>query len=430
MFIKAFGKRVLSKFSSLLNATTSPGILLLLAPFFSKTEPYVCENVQKILVVDPYAIGDFVLSSPLLRELRVIFPSAKISVLLRHSANKQLAACCPYIDDVILRDPSPLKQGWPRWAWCLYCAKVALLELRRYRFDLAIYPYRGDDMYSAALLYFSGARYRFGWAQPEDLKTRRRDSADVLYTNLIHSSQLLHEVESKLEFIKALGGTPTSDALEIWTNDVDERFATNFLSLGKHQRPLIALGIGSARAKKQWTIEQYTELAKWLVGTLEANILLVGGAQDRGASNKIVQQLPGRVINMVGSTSIRQCAALIRRCALFVGNDSAPKHMAAAYFIPVVEISCEPQFDRAGAQLNSKINTRFRPWKTRHALVQPTHAAAGCDTSCESEQPHCIAQVSLDAVKDAVIRMLAGETGGSEPVQAATLLPNSVATSR
>jgi ADP-heptose:LPS heptosyltransferase len=62
----------------------------------------------------------------------------------------------------------------------------------------------------------------------------------------------------------------------ILTSDTDEKFAANFLSLGTHNsRPLIALGIGSARPKKEWPIENFVELAEWIVTTYGANILLV-----------------------------------------------------------------------------------------------------------------------------------------------------------
>jgi heptosyltransferase-2 len=413
--------------SGFLNWLTAPNKLRLLYGRRIPSEPFSLSQAKKVLVVDPYALGDLVLTSPLVRELRALLPNAYIAWLVQRG-NITLVELCPYVDEIIPHDGAPLSQNAPRWAWCLKVFWIAKTKLARHEFDVAIFPHANvDDMYSAALLYFSGAKWRFGYSEKcYKGKSLANADYDSLYTHVLELPEIKHEVERKLGFIGALGGEWHSDALEVWTDDEDEQFAKKILSLGLHQKPIVAFGIGTAIPKKRWPETRFAELAEWMVDNFDAIVLLLGDVRDRKRANVIVQSRPGRIINMTGSTTFRQCAALIRGCRLFVGNDSAPKHMAATAGLPVIEISMEPHFNHSGQTAESNLVARFGPWKTESRVVRPQVGLMPCaetkDTKplyyCEADEPHCILGVSVDEVKAAVCSLL-GEPSIDLPIVSA-----------
>ena len=94
-----------------------------------------------------------------------------------------------------------------------------------------------------------------------------------------------------------------------------------------------------------------------------------------------------------------QTGALLQRCALFIGHDSGPTHMASAAGIPVVVVSCHP---RDGAAMNVQSPRRFGPWSPTARVLQPDHGTGTCVDSCSASAAHCILNVSVDDVRKAI----------------------------
>jgi ADP-heptose:LPS heptosyltransferase len=98
---------------------------------------------------------------------------------------------------------------------------------------------------------------------------------------------------------------------------------------------------GMQLTAKRWPLERYRELTRRLVNELNAQVLLIGGPEDIDLNQHLLEGLdipPGTIINLAGKTTIGQLAALLEQCALFIGNDSSPMHLAAAVDIPVIAI--------------------------------------------------------------------------------------------
>jgi lipopolysaccharide heptosyltransferase II len=92
---------------------------------------------------------------------------------------------------------------------------------------------------------------------------------------------------------------------------------------------------------KRWPAERYRELIQRLVREQHVNVLLIGGSSDIELNEQVMSGLDvpeGSVRNVAGKTSFGETAALLESCALFIGNDSSPMHLAAAVHIPVIAI--------------------------------------------------------------------------------------------
>jgi heptosyltransferase-2 len=106
--------------------------------------------------------------------------------------------------------------------------------------------------------------------------------------------------------------------------------------------PLVAMHPGAGRYSpaRIWPAERFAEVARALIDSRGADVVVVGGPDEVGLAAELGKQVkrPGRVHVFAGRTSVHVTAALIEMCDLFVGNDSGPMHIAAAVGTPVVAV--------------------------------------------------------------------------------------------
>ncbi len=363
-------------------------------------------RAKAVLVVRLDDIGDMVLMSPFLRELRRNLPNAWITLVVKPSV-LGLAELCPYVNEVVAFDPAAtgrlaaLRQQFRALGF-------AAQSLWRRRFDLAIAPRWDVDYYRTAfLVYFSGAPCRIGYSEKAtEHKRLQNDGYDRLFTHIVDDTgEVKHEVERNLDVIRFLGGRVQDDRLELWVGPEDELFADRLMrSQGVQSGEiLIAICPGARDPKRAWPVENFLQLGVALAEAYPMRAVLVGDEKDRRLCGKL-REMPGRAaIDMMGRATLRQTAAVLKRCRLYIGNDTGPMHMAAAAGAPVVEISCH---SLNGAAWLSNSPRRFAPWGKQHAVLQPAKALPPCTDHCMATEAHCIRGVSVDGVKAAVAQIL------------------------
>jgi lipopolysaccharide heptosyltransferase II len=329
---------------------------------------------RSILVVKLDEIGDFILASPFLRELRRSFPSASITLIVSPNS-AALAEFCPYADVKLIFRPEAL--GFLTKAGRVLAALLFAKRLRAAKFDLAIIPRWDLDLYMSYHI-VCGARVQrtVGYARAFTcvrntlLAKSERAGAVVLYHETLE-----HEALRNLRLVEAAGGWVQSDDLEVWLSPEDRARVDAWLSRNTSPtvsagEPLVAFGIGAGVDSRRWPEDRFAELSCQLATELGVRVVLIGaGEDDMLRANTIIRLAQhSRLLNAVGHFNLRETAALLERCQLFVGNDSGPMHLAAAVHIPVVEI-CGLPVDRDSAHGTSP--TRFGPWKVPAIVVRP-----------------------------------------------------------
>ena len=131
-------------------------------------------------------------------------------------------------------------------------------------------------------------------------------------------------------------GSPPLDPY-VWTNATHEERAHELVGDGGD---IVAIAPGASWPGKIWPAQSFVELANRLLapgGALEGSrLLLVGAENERATAQPIFDGVPGdRLIDGMGVDVLSTFAAM-RRCRLFVGNDSAMMHLAAATGRPTV----------------------------------------------------------------------------------------------
>lgn len=276
---------------------------------------------MRILIMSLLPIGDTLFATPALHALRIRYPRARI-VVLAYPTNAGILRSNPDIDEIVL---------WPtRQTWGGVQGTLAVLNrLRDERFNLAV----EFSNYSWWITRFARIRRRtemrlprFWWILPGAGTTWRKK----------------HAVEHYADVVRKLGIPVTDMRLRIHPTPDEEAKADEWLS--KHGiaqgEPVIGLHPGGEGlwGRKRWSIANFAQVADGLVEQVGARIMVMGGKDEERLANELVARTRHNVVNAVGQTTLGETAALAARCALFIGNDSSPLHIAAASGTPVVGI--------------------------------------------------------------------------------------------
>ncbi|HKS17403.1 MAG TPA: lipopolysaccharide heptosyltransferase II [Planctomycetota bacterium] len=334
--------------------------------------------MKRILVTGNNWLGDAVMSLPTLKSLRAMEPGARISVLSRPSV-AGLYAGLPYVDETIV--PPPREKGRVR-GWL-----GLIRELKRRKFDTALILPRS---FSSALTAFS-ARIprRIGYAG---------DGRSPMLTDAVpRNPELLrvHRVHYYHPLLAALGKPPepAPPTLEV---PVDaEKWAEERLPAGQ---PIVGLNPGATYGEaKQWFPERFIEAGRRIARKWHASIVVVGGPAERELGDRVASEIGTRALSLSGRTTIPQLAAAIRRCALFLTNDTGPMHVADAVGVPVVAIFGPTDW------------VATPPFGKRHAIVRTPIDCSPClKRVCPLGHHNCMKRVSVDDVFEACARFLGG----------------------
>lgn len=282
---------------------------------------------RKILVMKYFGMGSILLASPLLRALRQQHPEATIS-FLTFASNRSIVERLKLVDRVyLLRTDSLLN----------FVGDLArnLWQIRCERYDVTI------DMeffakFSTIMTYLSGSPKRIGYF------LRQIWRGDLL-TDHIYYNHFKHITEIFAALATPLGVTVTDYSLTPPAiSQAEQASATEVLAAHgiSNEQPLIAFNVNASDLsyERRWPKEQFRALALALAKEVSATIIFVGGDGDAAYVAEVLAGLPRheRIINLAGKTSLGELLAIIRRCALFITNDSGPLHLAAAYEIPTV----------------------------------------------------------------------------------------------
>jgi ADP-heptose:LPS heptosyltransferase len=354
-------------------------------------------QVRSILVIKLDKLGDIILASPFFRELRRNFPEASITAITSVESDKVMQSC-PYVCQTIPVSVNPLN---------IFALRrfAQSLKARASAADLTLVPRYSVDLYGAGWIsFFSGAPMRLGFSESADpRKARVNRGADALFTDTVSPNGVKHEVERNLDLLRHLNLAIADTRLEMWFSESEKRTAESMLAKGSNTDALlIAVGLGASQAKRMWPVERYADVCRKLHSMTGARFVAMGSPAEIPALNRFRERV-GEPVAVFGTVSLGTVAAIFSRCSLFLGSDSAQKHIAAAVGVPVVEISCHASNgDPAGE--NSPV--RFHAWGVPQVVLQPLDSRKPCRAGCQALAPHCILEVSVSDVERSAISLL------------------------
>ncbi len=365
-------------------------------------------EATRVVVIRFDEIGDLILTLPFLRELRRSLPKARIALVIR-PALVNLVELCPYVDSVVAFAP---KFGFrPGRLKALFDLRRQVTTALGAPPQLGILP-RFDADFSRGLiaLLATGAQQRTGFSESATPEKAHADAGtDRFLTHPVQPEGAdMHEVKRNLSLLTALGAAVGSDQLQLFLSPEDKRKADALLASGTAGTVWIGLCAGASTERKRWPIDRYLAVAKFIADDYpNAAMVVVGGPGDREVGEQMVQHLRGRGLNVAGALTLRETAAVLAKCALYVGNDTGPMHIAAAVGVPVVAVYADPAPPSPPklAGNTEKTPARFDPWGVPSRTVTPGGGAAAV-AAAHASTASAITAVTVEQVIQAVKELL------------------------
>ena len=310
-------------------------------------------NGMRILVVALAGIGDCLIATPLIHELRVNHPEAVIDAFVFWPGSKDLLEGNPHLNTV--HQKNLLKVGRIQTVKYLW-------ELRKHRYDIVINAHPQGPIHYRIAARIIGAPIRLShWYEccsPLD---------HCLVNRVLPQDYSVHSIENNLRMLPLLGKKAQLSAhdFEIFLKPEEQRWAEVFVATSQLAgRRRLGLHVGSGGTKnlalKRWPLANYIELLRQLIKTQPGLVVvLFGGPQEAADHAEIARVLSGGLILAPPTPSLRHAAALMKHCDAFLSVDTALMHVAAAMKVPNQIVIEAPT-----------LNPTNLPWRTRYRVIR------------------------------------------------------------
>jgi len=325
-------------------------------------------TVRRILIIKLRAVGDVVLSTIVLKNLRDAFAGVSIEFLTERGGAGILEGN-PFLDRIVVYDRERMSGG------------ELIRAVRGGRYDLVIDLFGNPR--TALLTRLSGAKYRVGY--------RFRGRTYAYNFRIEPRGATVHNTQFNLDALERIGVPVVDRSLHIVPGaDAEGRIEEFWNKTVPTEKHVVALHSGGGWGSKRWGVDHFAELADALQARFGPLILLPWGPGEERDVEKMRTTMKSPSI-VPPPTTLLELAALLRRCTLMVSNDSGPMHIAAAMGTPVVGI-----FGPTNPQLQG-------PYGTRTVTVRnESLSCLGCNlVACPIGNP-CMKELPVQAVLTAI----------------------------
>ena len=337
-------------------------------------------NLKSILVIRTAYIGDVVMTLPILKPLKKRFPEAEISFLTSRSA-APLLQNNPNVDETIVYD-----------AFWFYSSNLAhwfrfIRAIRKKRYDLVIEA-RADIRDIALVVFFCKAGYKVSYGI---------GGGSYLLTHEVPYPGLTHKVDYHLNLVSYLGCSLEHSEGGICLRDTERQLVGEVLADNGVKHSFIAVHPGSRLFLKRWPLDRCAALCDKLIETYQKPLVFVGAPAETELVESILNVMTHKPVSLAGKLSLRELAAVLERAEVFVCNDSAPMHIAAAMKTKTVAIFGPSKSKETG------------PYNTICRVVERDLACrSSCDESrCRARQFHaCMVKITEEDVFSAVSELI------------------------
>lgn len=338
------------------------------------------DDPENILIRMPNWLGDAVMATPLIADLRNRYPSARITIMCL--AN--IAALFEQDDQINEILSFKKLNGWIHGQ-----SRDIINPLRYGNFDLGILT---TNSFSSAWLFWLGkVKNKIGFST--NFRSLLLDKALPFPKN----KESQHQVFTYKELLSPLK-IPLSTTIPYLKISEKEKYeAKKFLqNLGIQTEKHTVIGINPGAAfgsAKCWLPDRFKELTKRLIEDSNIRVLYFGDQNTSDLVESICKDLPNTVINLAKKTTLRELMALTASCSAILSNDSGPMHIAAALKTPLVALFGSTSEIKTGPYKHGKIIHK-------HVKCSPCYKRV-CPIDFR-----CMTQIEVDEVYTALLECI------------------------
>ncbi|MCS4136408.1 glycosyltransferase family 9 protein [Salinibacter ruber] len=161
---------------------------------------------------------------------------------------------------------------------------------------------------------------------------------------------------------------------------------------------LVCIGVGTKQHAKQWPLDRFERVGEYIIREAGATPIIIGGEGDREAGQKMIDRW-GTGYCFAGDLSVRQSAAVLSHCDLYVGNDTGVMHLAAAEGVRCVALFSAKDWPG-----------RWYPLGEDHIILRKWVSCEGCQLERCPIERECMRRISAEEVTEAVAEALSGKS--------------------
>lgn len=335
---------------------------------------------KNIIVRMPNWMGDLVMATPILTDLRHHWPEAKITAKCQGALGTVIQED-PHIDKIInFKRPS----NW----MSRETHEEILTPLKKGHFDLGILL---TNSFSSALWFWRGhIKNRIGYSA--HCRSPLLDYA----IPFPHQRKCQHLVITYKMLLEPLGIPVSKTPPRIYLTIAEQLSVKEKLIHHGVQEGDLLIGFNPGAAygsAKCWPPDRFKKLSRLLLNYPNLKIIFFGDQAGAPLVDEICSGLPDRVINLAGKTSLRELLAFIQACSLFLTNDSGPMHAASALGVPLI------------ALFGSTSDTATGPYNGGHVI----HKHVPCSPCYRRECPidfRCMTRIEINEVFDIINKFI------------------------
>ena len=285
---------------------------------------------RRILIILHGSVGDVARALPVANHLRDAYPNASIAWAIEPAAFP-LVEHHPAVDETIVFD----RGNWGK------SVGPFLRQIRRAKFDLVLDLQR--LLKSGLISWWSGAPYRLGFHR-QDAK-----EGNWLFNNhhIPPTGNGVSKLQHYLKFTEHLGIRQTSVRWGLRLTPAEERRVDQLVQ--ELEGNFAAYFVGSRWESKQWFPVATAKCAAEVRRRYGLAAVLLGTKEDAAFAQRVVEQASGiPLVNLVGRTSLREAAGVLRRAPVAVGPDTGLMHVSVAVGTPVVSLWGATSPERTG----------------------------------------------------------------------------------
>lgn len=365
-------------------------------------------SVARILIVNPFGIGDVLFSTPLVRAIRKGFPQSFIGYLC-NQRTEGILRNNPHLDELFIYEKDEIVRLWRNSPWRGLAQIAGLLRrIRAARFELVIDLSLGERY--GVILKLLGIRRRVGF----DYRDRGRFLTERLVIDGYHDDHVVEYYRRLLHFI----GVRLLDdaALELCVSQEDERWAGAWLRAQGFEKSRRLIGMvpaggvswGVDASFRRWGFEGFAQVGDALMERHGAQLILFGEPSDTSVCGTVARLMKHRPIDLSGETTLGQFVSLLGRLELVICNDGGPLHLAVSQRVKTVSVF---------GPVDPKVYGPYPPDEARHRVIR--HEGLPCRPCyhafklppCPYERA-CLTTVAPDEVIEACAGLLAGAAHG------------------
>jgi len=299
-------------------------------------------KVKNILAVRNDRFGEFLLNIPALRALKEAYPGSRLTLVVNPYV-RELAGCLDSVDEIITWENHKHK-----FSEILKFSK----QLKAKKFDLCVIfnPSRELNIIS----FLAGVPRRIGYNR----------KLGLLLTQRIEDRKHLaekHEVEYNLQLAELAGGRADNPSLALRINENALSGLPQVAAL-KDDISLIAVHPWTSDPIKQWPLDNFYALVSKLISLPNVKVVIVGGKDELSKGAGFFNEKESGLLNLVGKTSLKQLAAILKKCRLLISGDSGPVHLSVSVGTPTIAIF--------RSDIPAKGSKRWGPWGTGHLVIE------------------------------------------------------------